>query len=578
MKSAILKRIFRYLAPYKAGFAISCLAALLQVTFTLVTPVLIGWGIDCLLGPGQVDFARLAVLIVFMAASILLASAFQWIMNVSTRKISALAAQDMRQQAFDSLNAVPLSTIDQSPHGDFVSRLVNDADAVAEGLLQGLTQLLPGIATILGVLGIMFWLEPVIALIVVLVTPLSILFARFVATRTHSLFRKQAAAQGQLSAYVNEMVGGQNLVKAFGYEEACLEEFAKINETLRHASHWAVFYSAIANPGTRFVNSLVYAAVGVFGGLAAISGALSVGTLSAFLTYANQYTKPFNEVTGVLTQLQTALASAQRLFQVIDLEPEKPDAPGALAPARCEGGVEIDHVDFSYRKDVPLIRDFELTVQPGQRVAIVGPTGCGKTTLINLLMRFYDVTAGQIRVDGVPIRQLKRSALRGMYGMVLQETWLKNATVRENIAYGRPDASLDEVIQAAKAAHAHGFIQRLPQGYDTLIAPEGGNLSAGQKQLLCIARIMLCRPQMLILDEATSNIDTRTEMLVQAAFEELMRGRTSFVVAHRLSTIQSADVILVMDSGQVVEQGTHAQLLAKGGFYAKLYNSQFAVQ
>lgn len=578
MKSSILKRIFQYMNPYKGNLLLGCISALLQVAFTLITPVLIGKGIDCLLGPNQVDFSHLVIILLQMAACILLASAFQWVMNVCIRKISALAAQDMRQQAFNSLNSVPLSTIDQTPHGDFVSRLVNDADAVSEGLLQGLTQLLPGIATILGVLIIMFYLNPFIALVVVLVTPLSILFAKFVASRTHSLFRKQATAQGELSAYVNEMVGGQNLVKAFGYEQSCFERFDQINETLRNSSLWAVFYSAVVNPGTRFVNNVVYACVGVFGGLATLNGALSIGTLSAFLTYANQYTKPFNEVTSVLTQLQTALASAQRLFWIIDLEPEPQDAPDALDPAHCNGMVEIDHVDFSYRKDVPLIQNFNLTVKPGQRVAIVGPTGCGKTTLINLLMRFYDVTSGEIRIDGTPIRQLKRSALRSMYGMVLQETWLKNATVKENIAYGKPDATMDEIIEAAKSAHAHNFIQRLPQGYDTIITPGGGNLSAGQKQLLCIARILLCRPQMLILDEATSNIDTRTEMLVQAAFEKLMEGRTSFVVAHRLSTIQTADIILVMNAGQIIEQGTHAELLARGGFYAHLYNSQFAVQ
>ena len=578
MKRSILKRIFSYLRSYRGSLVLGCISAVLQVAFTLMTPVLIGRAIDCLIGPGLVQFRHLAVLLAAMALCILLAAGFQWVMNVCIRRISALAAQDMRQQAFDALNAVPISTIDQLPHGDLVSRLVNDTDAVSEGLLQGLTQLLPGAATILGVLVIMFYLNPFIALVVVLVTPLSILFARFVASRTHALFRKQAAAQGQLSAYVNEMVNGQDLVKAFGHETQCCKTFDRINEELRSASLWAVFYSAAANPGTRFVNNIVYGAVGVFGGLAALSGALSVGTLSAFLTYANQYTKPFNEVTSVLTQLQTAMASAQRLFQTIDLKPEPADAPGALAPERCSGRVELDRVDFSYRKDVPLIQNLCLKVEPGQRIAIVGPTGCGKTTLINLLMRFYEVDSGRILVDGVPARQLKRSALRGMYGMVLQETWLKNATVRENIAYGKPDATMEQIIQAAKAAHAHGFIQRLPQGYDTLIAPGGGNLSAGQKQLLCIARILLCRPQMLILDEATSNIDTRTEMLVQQAFEQLMEGRTSFVVAHRLSTIQTADQILVMDAGHIVEQGTHRELLAKGGFYARLYNSQFAIQ
>ena len=575
MKRSILKRIFSYLRPYRGSLVLGCISAVLQVAFTLMTPVLIGRAIDCLIGPDLVQFRHLAVLLAAMALCILLATGFQWVMNVCIRRISALAAQDMRQQAFNALNSVPISTIDQLPHGDLVSRLVNDTDAVSEGLLQGLTQLLPGAATILGVLVIMFYLNPFIALVVVLVTPLSILFARFVASRTHALFRKQAAAQGQLSAYVNEMVNGQDLVKAFGHEAQCCETFDRINEELRSASLWAVFYSAAANPGTRFVNNIVYGAVGVFGGLAALSGALSVGTLSAVLTYANQYTKPFNEVTSVLTQLQTAMASAQRLFQTIDLKPEPADAPGALAPERCSGRVELDRVDFSYRKDVPLIQNLCLKVEPGQRIAIVGPTGCGKTTLINLLMRFYDVDSGCIRVAGADIRQATRASLRGSYGMVLQDTWLRAGTVRENIAYGKPDATDEEIVAAAKAAHAHSFIQRLPAGYDTVLAENGGNISQGQKQLLCIARVMLCLPPMLILDEATSSIDTRTEVRIQKAFARMMEGRTSFIVAHRLSTIREADIILVMQDGKIVEQGTHDALLARGGFYARLYNSQF---
>lgn len=578
MKTNTLGRILTYLKPYRFSLVWACVCALLQVGFTLASPVFIGKAIDCVLGPGQVDLKKISFYLALVAVCVLLAAIFRWGMNVSTRRLSALAAQDMRQQAFDKLNAVPLSIIDSTPHGELVSRLVNDADAISEGLLQGLTQLLPGACTIVAVLGIMLRLNPAIALVVALVTPLSILFARFVARRTHDLFRRQAAAQGHMSAYVGEMVTNHTLVKAFHYEEPCTREFETINTKLKDASLWAVFYSALANPGTRFVNSLVYAAVGLFGALSVIGGGLTVGTLSAFLTYANQYTKPFNEVTGVLTQLQTALASAVRLFVVIDFEPEPADSADAIVLNGCKGKVELRDVSFRYVPQTPLIEHFSLTVEPGQRVAIVGPTGCGKTTLINLLMRFYDVNSGQILVDDVPIANLQRDALRDMYGMVLQETWLKSATVKDNIAYSQPSATMEDVIKAAKSVHAHSFIKRLPQGYNTMIAPGGSNLSSGQKQLLCIARIMLSRPQMLILDEATSNIDTRTEMLVQQAFETLMRGRTSFIVAHRLSTIQSADVILVMDQGHIVEQGTHSKLLARDGFYAQLYNSQFVVQ
>ena len=575
MKSEILKRLSSYLTPYRAGLVTATLAALLQVIFTLILPVLIGDAIDCMT-QSSVDFSRLITLLWQMGGCILLSSGLQWWMNIQVRKISMQASQDIRQQAFDQMNRVPISVIDQTPHGDFVSRMVNDADAVAEGLFQGLTQLLPGVATILGVLVVMFRLNWFIALVVVLVTPLSILFARFIARRTRDLFRAQAEAQGALSSYVNEMIGGQDLIKVFGRQQTCLADFEKMNQTLRRASHWAVFYSAVVNPGTRFVNNVVYACVGVFGSLAALQGGLSVGTLASFLSYANQYTKPFNDVTSVLTQLQSALASAQRLFWMIDLPSEPEDPENALSLPTCQGAVRLDSVCFSYQKGVPFLQNLSLSVQPGQKVAIVGPTGCGKTTLINLLMRFYDVDSGVIFVDDIPIRRIKRSQLRSMFGMVLQESWLKHGTIRENIAYGNPTATAEQVEQAAKAAHAHGFIQQLPQGYDTVISAGGSNLSAGQKQLLCIARIMLTRPQMLILDEATSNIDTRTEMLVQSAFEKLMEGRTSFVVAHRLSTIQSADIILVMEKGQVVEQGTHTDLLAKGGFYSRLYHSQFA--
>ena len=575
MKETI-RRVMGYLAPYRGQLALGSACALCYVLFTLLGPVFIGRAVDCVLGPGEVDYRGVAFWLALLAASVLLASAFQWVTNVATRKISAWAANDMRREAFARINRVPLRYIDGHAHGDIVSRMVNDAEFVSEGILQALTQLLPGVATILGTLVIMAALNFAIAMVVVVVTPASIWFAGFVAKRTSHFFKAQSDAQGQLSGFVNEMVAGQDVVRAFGYEERCFARFDAISDEVYDTGLKSIFYSSITNPGTRFVNAIVYAAVVVFGAIAAVMGAISVGQLSSFLTYANQYTKPFNEVTGVITQLQSAVASAERLFAVIDAGPETPDAPGAKAPAGCEGAVDVEHVHFSYTPKVPLIEDFNLRVRPGQRIAIVGPTGCGKTTLINLLMRFYDVQKGAIRVDGVPVQDMKRSALRGLYGMVLQETWLKNATVRENIAYGRPDAPEEEIVAAARAAYAHSFIKRLPNGYDTVIAPGGGNLSAGQKQLLCIARIMLCQPDMLILDEATSSIDTRTEMLVQRAFEALMAGRTSFVVAHRLSTIQTADQILVMNAGHIVEQGTHEQLLAQGGFYAKLYYSQFA--
>ncbi len=575
MKETI-RRVMGYLAPYRGQLALGSACALCYVLFTLLGPVFIGRAVDCVLGPGEVDYRGVAFWLALLAASVLLASAFQWVTNVATRQISAWAANDIRREAFARINRVPLRYIDGHAHGDIVSRMVNDAEFVSEGILQALTQLLPGVATILGTLVIMAALNFAIAMVVVVVTPASIWFAGFVAKRTSHFFKAQSDAQGQLSGFVNEMVAGQDVVRAFGYEERCFARFDAISDEVYDTGLKSIFYSSITNPGTRFVNAIVYAAVVVFGAIAAVMGAISVGQLSSFLTYANQYTKPFNEVTGVITQLQSAVASAERLFAVIDAEPETPDAPDAKAPAGCEGAVDVEHVHFSYTPKVPLIEDFNLRVRPGQRIAIVGPTGCGKTTLINLLMRFYDVQKGAIRVDGVPVQDMKRSALRGLYGMVLQETWLKNATVRENIAYGRPDAPEEEIVAAARAAYAHSFIKRLPNGYDTVIAPGGGNLSAGQKQLLCIARIMLCQPDMLILDEATSSIDTRTEMLVQRAFEALMAGRTSFVVAHRLSTIQTADQILVMNAGHIVEQGTHEQLLAQGGFYAKLYYSQFA--
>lgn len=576
MKRKTLQRIGLYLKPYRAQSVAACVCALLYVLFTLLGPVFIGRAVDAILGPGNVNFGTMLFFLAALGITTLVAAGMQWAMQVCTRKISALVARDMRKEAFGALNRVPLKVIDGGAHGDFISRLVNDAELVAEGLLQGLTQLLPGIVTILGTLVVMAVLSPVIAAVVVLVTPVSIFFARFVTKRTSGFFKQQSAAQGHMSGFVNEMVTGQSVVRAFGGEERCFAEFDAISDTLYDTGLKSVFYSSVVNPGTRFVNAIVYAAVGVFGAIATVGGAITVGQLSCFLTYANQYTRPFNEVTGVLTQLQTAQAGAERMFALIDTPEETPDVADAAAPDTCEGHVQARGVAFSYVPEVPLIDNFNLDVTPGERVAIVGPTGCGKTTFINLLMRFYEVTAGEISVDGTPIRAMRRDALRGLYGMVLQETWLKNASVRENIAYGKPEATDEEIKQAAKAAYAHSFIKRLPQGYDTIIAPGGGNLSAGQKQLLCIARIMLCKPQMLILDEATSSIDTRTEMLVQKAFERLMEGHTSFVVAHRLSTIQNADVILVMHQGKIIEQGTHAELLEQHGFYANLYQSQFA--
>ena len=576
MKKDVIRRALGYAKPYRAQLAAAAAAALLYVLFSLLGPVFIGKAVDCIAGAGSVDFAGVLRWLALLAGSVAMACAAQWLMQVLTRKIAAYAARDLRAEAFCRLNEVPIAYIDTHPHGDVISRLVNDVDLVSEGMLQGLTQLLPGIATILGTLAVMAVLNPFIALVVVLVTPLSIVFAGFVTKRTAGYFKQQSAAQGRMSGLVNELVNGQTVVRAFGYEERAFERFDAVADELYDTGLKSVFYSSVSNPGTRFVNAVVYAAVGVIGAVSAVHGRISVGQLSCFLTYANQYTKPFNEVTSVLTQLQTAQASAERVFAVIDAQPEQPDAPDAAAPAACAGSVAVEDVAFSYTPQRPLIEHFDLRVRPGERVAIVGPTGCGKTTLINLLMRFYDVNAGAIRVDGADIRTLRRASLRGMYGMVLQDTWLKNASVAENIAYGRPDATRAEITAAAKAAYAHSFIKRLPQGYDTVITPGGGNLSAGQKQLLCIARVMLCQPQMLILDEATSSIDTRTEMLVQTAFETLMHGRTSFVVAHRLSTIRTADVILVMRAGHIVEQGTHDELLAKNGFYAQLYNSQFA--
>ena len=575
-QGAVMRRVLQYIGPHVSLVVLSLALCLISVALTLYVPILVGRAVDCIVGPNAVDFAALTPILMTIAVCIVIAAAAQWVMNALHNSITYDTVRDIRRDAFAHIQNLPLSYLDAHPTGDTVSRMIADVDTFADGLLMGFTQLFSGVMTILGTLGFMLTLNAPITLLVVLITPLSLLVANFIAKRTYAMFRLQSTTRGEQTALIDEAIGEQKLVQAFGHEDETLAAFDEVNERLRQCSLKATFFSSLTNPCTRFVNSLVYAAVGFAGALAAVSGHLTIGGLSSFLSYANQYTKPFNEISGVVTELQNALACAGRVFELIDEPAQTPDPADAEKIVNPDGEVAIDHVHFSYTPDRKLIEDFTLHVQPGQRVAIVGPTGCGKTTMINLLMRFYDVDSGEIHVDDHETRRLTRRNLRENIGMVLQDTWLSAGTIRENIAMGKPDATEEEIIAAAKASHAHSFIRRLPDGYNTVISESGGQLSQGQKQLLCIARVMLCLPPMLILDEATSSIDTRTELKIQEAFAKMMQGRTSFIVAHRLSTIQSADVILVMKDGHVIEQGNHESLLAKGGFYATLYQSQFA--
>ncbi len=573
-RKATLNRVLHKIRPYSAFVVCSLLVAAVSVAAQLYIPILCGDAIDKMLGKGNVDLAgvlRIAVSILVVAAVAALA---QWLLSVCNNRITFSVSRDLRNEALRKIQTLPLSYLDSHPSGDIVSRMVADVDTFADGLLMGFTQLFSGILTIFGTLLFMLRENVPITLVVVCITPLSLVVAGFLAKRSYGYFQSQSTVRGKQTALVNEMIEGQKVVQAFGHEAESLAAFDEVNGQLQDVSLKAIFFSSLTNPATRFVNNIVYAGVGLVGALYAVRGGITIGQLSVFLSYANQYTKPFNEISGVVTELQNALACAARVFELLDAEDQVPEAENAAA-LQPDGHVQLQDVSFRYLPDRPLIEGLSLDVQPGQRIAIVGPTGCGKTTLINLLMRFYDVNSGSIKVSGTDIRDVTRASLRGSYGMVLQDTWLRAGTVRENIAYGKPDATMDEVIAAAKAAHAHSFIRRLPEGYDTVIAEDGGNISQGQKQLLCIARVMLCLPPMLILDEATSSIDTRTEVRIQKAFARMMQGRTSFIVAHRLSTIREADIILVMKDGHIVEQGNHDQLLAQGGFYAKLYNSQF---
>ena len=576
-----MKRVLEALGPYRPLILLSVLFSALTVALTLYIPVLVGRAIDRILGPGRVDFNGVGKLLLEIGVFAALTALVQWLVSVINNKVTYQVVRDIRNKAFRHLQRLPLSYLDRQSVGSIVSQIITDVDQFADGLLLGFTQLFTGVITILGTLGFMLSIEPLIALIVIVLTPLSFLVARFIAGHTHSYFLEQSKTRGQQTAFVDEMLGSQKVVKAFSREAPSVERFDEINARLEQSSLKAIFFSSLTNPCTRFVNSVVYAAVVFTGALLCVTSAgtdavFTVGSLSALLAYANQYTKPFNEISGVVTEFQNALACASRIFALMDQSPEPADSPAAKVLGQAEGEVSLDRVSFSYSKDKPLIENLDFTALPGQRIAIVGPTGCGKTTLINLLMRFYDVDGGAVRVDGADLRDLTRSSLRANYGMVLQDTWLRSGTIRENLTLGKPDATDEELVAACRAAHAHSFIKLLPQGYDTVITEDGGMLSQGQKQLLCIARIMLCLPPMLILDEATSSIDTRTEIRIQKAFAAMMKGRTSFIVAHRLSTIREADVILVMREGKVIEIGNHESLLRAGGFYAQLYNSQFA--
>lgn len=569
-----IKKVLHYIRRYRFFLIVSLVLALITVVLTLYVPILTGQAVDLIVGKGEVDFAGVYHICVKIGIAILLTMVAQWVMNVANNKITYSVVRDIRTDAFEKIQVLPLSYIDSHSYGGIVSRVIADADQFADGLLMGFTQLFTGVITILGTLGFMLSVSVPIALVVVVLTPVSLFVAAFIAKRTYQMFRMQSETRGEQTALIEEMIGNQKVVQAFGQENEVGDRFDEINDRLSKYSLQGTFFSSITNPSTRFVNALVYAAVGVFGAFFAIQGGISVGQLSCFLSYANQYTKPFNEISGVVTELQNAIACAGRVLELIEETPEIPDSEDAIKLGKADGKVEIEDVYFSYEPNQKLIEHFNLQVEPGQRVAIVGPTGCGKTTLINLLMRFYDVNSGAIKVSEKDIRKVTRESLRANYGMVLQETWLKQGTIRENIVMGCENATDDEVLAAAKASHAHSFIKRLPNGYDTVIGEDGGSLSAGQKQLLCITRVMLCLPPMLILDEATSSIDTRTEMRIQKAFATMMQGRTSFLVAHRLSTIQEADVILVMRDGKIVEQGNHEELLAANGFYKNLFDAQ----